>query len=468
MPLPRGGAYRCAQCSKGLAAVFHKYDELCPGAFAGIAVGANDSGSFKSDGALARIEQERAAEAASLIALRADAAAHARGDGIQGGESSEDGKEGDGMGSVPEPTNPLEELIHKIARARDEVVAEVFDKDNRAIKDTVRTLAEVISSESIKTEQMRTDLIRQVEDIAANATAAVPRDITIRNVSTGTVKSVTGKHRMFQTVLRLAAARKNSYLVGPSGSGKTVGAADIAEALDLVCYPYSMGPTTTEYSIMGFINATGGYVPGIAYKPYTEGGVLVLDEMDAASAAVLTTLNTLLGNNFCSFPHEVFTKHPDFVVIASGNTWGRGATREYIGRAPLDAATLNRFFMVPWDYDIAFESALASSLAGVNITPAVKTRQEHLPKVVAEDKRAALAAEWTQYVWDVRESIEEHSVRAVVGSRDIVEGVDAIMMAGFTLPEVATMRFLGAMTVDDRARVERSVESLVANRKSVA
>jgi cobaltochelatase CobS len=157
--------------------------------------------------------------------------------------------------------------------------------------------------------------------------------------------------------------------------------------------------------------------------------MLVLDEMDASSAAVLTTLNTLLGNNFCSFPHGVFTKHPDFVVIASGNTWGRGATREYIGRAALDAATLNRFFMVPWDYDVAFESSLASSLAGVNITPAAKTRQDHLPKVVPEDQRAALAAEWTQYVWDVRASIEEHSVRAVVGSRDIVEGVDAIMMA---------------------------------------
>lgn len=444
MSLPRGSAYRCAQCSKGLAAVFHKYDELCPGAFAGVAIGAD--GVVAQDGA--------------------QDASDAPGDGASKQDDGADGDKGDGMGSVPEPTNPLEELIHKIARTRDEVVAEVFDKDNRAIKDTVRTLAEVISSESIKTEQMRADLIRQVEDIAANVTAPIPVDITIRNVSTGTMKVVTGKHRMFPTALRLAAARKNSYLVGPSGSGKTVGAADVAEALDLACYPYSMGPTTTEYSIMGFINATGGYVPGIAFKPYTEGGVLVLDEMDASSAAVLTTLNTLLGNNFCSFPHGVFTKHPDFVVIASGNTWGRGATREYIGRAALDAATLNRFFMVPWDYDVAFESSLASSLAGVNITPAAKTRQDHLPKVVPEDQRAALAAEWTQYVWDVRESIEEHSVRAVVGSRDIVEGVDAIMMAGFTLPEVATMRFLGAMTVDDRVRVERSVEVLVQGRKS--
>lgn len=455
MPLPRGGAYRCVQCSKGLAAVFHKYDELCPGAFAGIAIGADGGAAILQDG-----DQVSASDAINAAFAASDEP------GDEAGGQGDKTDKGDGMGSVPEPTNPLEELIHKIARTRDEVVAEVFDRDNRAIKDTVRTLAEVISSESIKTEQMRVDLIRQVEDIAANVTAPIPVDIIISNVSTGTMKVVTGKHRMFPTALRLAAARKNSYLVGPSGSGKTVGAADVAEALDLACYPYSMGPTTTEYSIMGFINAAGGYVPGIAFKPYTEGGVLVLDEMDASSAAVLTTLNTLLGNKFCSFPHGVFTKHPDFVVIASGNTWGRGATREYIGRAALDAATLNRFFMVPWDYDVAFESLLASSLAGVNIMPAVKTRQEHLPKVVAEDERAALAAEWTQYVWDVRESIEEHSIRSVVGSRDIVEGVDAIMMAGFTLPEVATMRFLGAMTDDDRARVERSVEVLVQGRKS--
>lgn len=464
MSLPRGSAYRCAHCSKGLAAVFHKYDELCPGAFAGVAVGAD--GGVAQDGAQYGAQDARDALAAINAPAAGDAAGDEPGDGAGEQGDGADGDKGDGMGSVPEPTNPLEELIHKIARTRDEVVAEAVDKDNRVIKDTVRTLAEVISSESIKTEQMRADLIRQVEDIAANITAPIPVDITIRNVSTGTMKVVTGKHRMFPTALRLAAARKNSYLVGPSGSGKTVGAADVAEALDLTCYPYSMGPTTTEYSIMGFINATGGYVPGIAFKPYTEGGVLVLDEMDASSAAVLTTLNTLLGNNFCSFPHGVFTKHPDFVVIASGNTWGRGATREYIGRAALDAATLNRFFMVPWDYDVAFESSLASSLSGVNITPAAKTRQAALPKVVPEDQRAALAAEWTQYVWDVRESIEEHSVRAVVGSRDIVEGVDAIMMAGFTLPEVATMRFLGAMTVDDRARVERSVEVLVEGRKS--
>jgi cobaltochelatase CobS len=50
--------------------------------------------------------------------------------------------------------------------------------------------------------------------------------------------------------------------------------------------------------------------------------------------------------------------HPYFQVIACANTFGRGATLEYNGRNPLDAASLDRFAYMFIDYDENMERLL--------------------------------------------------------------------------------------------------------------
>ena len=62
-----------------------------------------------------------------------------------------------------------------------------------------------------------------------------------------------------------------------------------------------------------------------------------------------------------AFPHETIDRHPNFHIIAAANTWGKGADLEYVGRTALDAATLDRFDNIFFDYDRKLEECLYPS-----------------------------------------------------------------------------------------------------------
>ena len=51
-------------------------------------------------------------------------------------------------------------------------------------------------------------------------------------------------------------------------------------------------------------------------------------------------------------------KHERFVAVACLNTWGNGATADYVGRFKQDAASMSRFVRVFIDYDKAIEKTL--------------------------------------------------------------------------------------------------------------
>ena len=78
---------------------------------------------------------------------------------------------------------------------------------------------------------------------------------------------------------------------------------------------------------------------------------MCLDEMDNTNPNVLTALNSTLANTWGSFPDGMVKRSPDFVCVAGGNTYGRGADRVYVGRMQLDGATLDRFGVLEWGYD---------------------------------------------------------------------------------------------------------------------
>lgn len=150
---------------------------------------------------------------------------------------------------------------------------------------------------------------------------------------------------------RYVSYRRNIMLVGPAGGGKTTGTSLAAERAGLAYFEESMGPQTSKWDLVGYRSPDGLYVPGILREPYEHGGMLCLDEMDAANPAVLTVINSAIANGHCSFPDGRVTRHPDFVLVACANTFGRGADRLYVGRQQLDAATLDRFVVVEWEYD---------------------------------------------------------------------------------------------------------------------
>lgn len=173
--------------------------------------------------------------------------------------------------------------------------------------------------------------------------------------------SINGAHKMLPKVLAVLTApgvRKHVMLVGPAGTGKSTMAKHVAEAMSIPLYEIALGPTMAESRVVGYKNAEGAYVPTFVRQWAEGGGVLHLDEFDAGNPGVLTVFNSLLSNGHFGFPDEMIGLHPDCYVVASLNTYGRGADRTYKGRQALDEATLNRFVKIPVYYDNEVEKNL--------------------------------------------------------------------------------------------------------------
>lgn len=173
-----------------------------------------------------------------------------------------------------------------------------------------------------------------------------------------TTKQIQGVvHEKFDTVLELVNADIPVFLTGAAGTGKNVICKQIADAMDLEFY--FSNAVTQEYKLTGFIDANGTFHETQFYKAFTEGGLFMLDEMDASIPEVLIILNAAIANRYFDFPTGRVEAHEDFRLIAAGNTFGTGADMEYTGRFQLDAASLDRFAVVEINYSEAIENAIS-------------------------------------------------------------------------------------------------------------
>lgn len=169
------------------------------------------------------------------------------------------------------------------------------------------------------------------------------------------------KHRSFNTIRTfLEFENLPVYLYGPAGSGKNVLCKQLADEMGLPFYYTNC--VLTKYDLVGYGDANGNYVSTAFFKAFTEGGVFMLDEFDASDESAAITLNAALANRYFDFPVIGNVEaHPNFKIIACGNTCGRGADEEYTGRNCLDAATLDRFSVVKIDYDERVEKRIANT-----------------------------------------------------------------------------------------------------------
>lgn len=176
------------------------------------------------------------------------------------------------------------------------------------------------------------------------------KTINIKINDVPTFKTEKTLHDKFEDVLFWATQKQPIYLFGPAGTGKNVLSEQVAEALNLPFY-YA-GCLQQKYELEGFINASGEYQETEFYKAFTEGGVFLFDEIDGTAAEVLIAFNAALANGYYNFPkHGKIKAHENFIVIAAGNTAGRGASDAYNGRFQLDASTLDRFVFVELGYN---------------------------------------------------------------------------------------------------------------------
>jgi MoxR-like ATPase len=162
---------------------------------------------------------------------------------------------------------------------------------------------------------------------------------------------------MFNEALILVNAGIATLLTGEKGSGKTTVAKQIADGLgnDFPFFAISMTRQTTLSHLLGFMSVNGVYVPSQLREVAEEGGVFLLDEIDAGDANVLLTLNTI-ENGYITFPDKIVTLHENFRLMATSNP--QDEHEHYVGRSKLDAATLDRFDIIDLDHDEELEKSL--------------------------------------------------------------------------------------------------------------
>lgn len=232
----------------------------------------------------------------------------------------------------------------------------------------------------------------------------------------GTIKDVGRQHKQFPLLVKTLAAGCHAWIAGPAGSGKTTAAEAAAAALNL---PFSFdGAMDTEYKVIGFVDAQGKIVNTQFRKAYTCGGVHLFDECDASMAPATLAINAALANGYAAFPDGMVKMHPDFRCIAAANTWGLGATFDYVGRNKLDAAFLDRFVSIIWEYD------------------------ENLERSICGD------ADWCSYVQTMRTRAKAKGIKVVISPRASLFGA-RLLAAGIAKDEVINLTMRAKMRAED-------------------
>jgi len=244
----------------------------------------------------------------------------------------------------------LTNLISKVLNAELNkiVIDEIVEKSSMRILDAFnKSLKELGQKES----DSIIDSIKKLIQSNIQQTSLIEKNIN-------NIKPITNEDYFHISYNRLKTCLLSGVapmIVGPAGSGKSLACEQVSRELQLPFYVANR--VQNSFELTGFVNAQGKYVPTQFYEAYTKGGLFLFDEVDASAPEALVTINNAIAQGYMSFPGHVknLNMHENFKLIAAGNTYGKGATSLYTGRNILDAATLDRFMIIDWDYDLELE-----------------------------------------------------------------------------------------------------------------
>ncbi|SDM67749.1 cobaltochelatase CobS [Catalinimonas alkaloidigena] len=145
----------------------------------------------------------------------------------------------------------------------------------------------------------------------------------------------------------------NVYLYGEAGTGKTTLAKEIGRALQRQVVVVSCNQFTSTIDLKGG-QTIEGYQEGLLIEAWRDGKILVLDEMPKLDPNTAGILNEALAMSADQEKPDYvpsirngrgveIKKHPDFCVIATGNTTGKATSPRYVGNNKLDLSLIDRF-----------------------------------------------------------------------------------------------------------------------------
>ena len=291
-----------------------------------------------------------------------------------------------------------------------------------------------ISSMSSAISETHDWMMKKVAALAEEMRNSRPQ-VTNITLSGGKTTTVTGRtHFMLDKVLRVVDQGLSPWLTGGAGVGKTTIAEQVAKSLDLEYSPESFCSQSSKAEMKGYKTANGLYESTEFRKRFEEGGVYLLDEVDAANPNILLALNSALSNGIMAFPDGVVRKHPKFVAIACANTYGNGATAEYVGRQVIDGSSVDRFVKLDIPVDENMEAGIVSDLS--------------------VDKGAGSL--WHGIVRAARANVIQYGLKVIVSPRASYHGAK-LLNAGFTFQECVPMTFGSGMKKEQYDKVMNNI-----------
>jgi hypothetical protein len=324
---------------------------------------------------------------------------------------------------LPELTPAPKKAVVEAPKAEPVVIPEPVRKEMYVAPKPALGLEAVIANmvtDGINDHSTTTLINEKVQKFLTDNGIVPNRTEIMVNLNGQEVRNVGTQHFRFKTILQAISARVNVALVGPAGSGKTTAVKKVAEALNLKYYSKSVSAQTGSHEFFGYQDANGNYVRTLFREAYEFGGIFLLDEFDAGNPNVLAALNQATANGECAFADGMITRHQDFVIIMAGNTFGHGATSEYVGRNKIDAATLDRFAFIQFGYDEKMEMEIAGN------------------------------KEWCKKVQAIRKKVAEKRIKTVVSPRATIDG-SKLLAIGMDEAEVMELLIYKGLSQDERS-----------------
>lgn len=154
----------------------------------------------------------------------------------------------------------------------------------------------------------------------------------------------------------IKAGMNNIWMVGPAGCGKSTIARNTAKELDVpyLCISCGIGTSATEFTGYKYPNREATKFAEF----YAKKSIILIDEMTALDPSVAQVINAALANNEIETTTGTVLRHPECIIIATSNTFGNGADRQYVANNQLDASTIDRFTgaIIEVNYSDKYES----------------------------------------------------------------------------------------------------------------
>ena len=317
---------------------------------------------------------------------------------------------------VSEPVTATEAIAGRVERAVADVIADAL----KGITPTQPTI-DPEAIRSMVADTVNAEIVKLNDKVALMERLVRENKPTVTNVTIGTgeMKPITGRtHEKFTDVLRVVAEGLFPWLTGGAGVGKTTIAQQVAEVLNLPFDAEGFCAQSSKSELKGYKDGNGLYNSTKFRERFEQGGVYLLDEIDGANPNILLALNSALSNGFMAFPDGTVKRHKDFIAIACANTYGNGATAEYVGRQVIDGASIDRFVKMDIPIDTSMEAGVVNDIS----------------------KDALAGREWLNLVAKVRSNVANYGLKVIVSPRSSINGA-RLLNAGFTYQQCVPMTF---------------------------